>query len=128
MSSSGRTVSPGETCGCAAQADVLDAAKLLGVLIAFFVLAGLAGWARARSPAAGLVVTILVIVGFTGLWLWTSTRLPHRDAGWMDLVPGAIAVGVGVGILQMLAAYLLAPYALRSRERTVRSASPRRCS
>jgi uncharacterized BrkB/YihY/UPF0761 family membrane protein len=93
----------------------LDAAKLLGILIAFFVLAGLAGWARARSPAAGLVATILVIVGFTGLWLWTSTRLPHRDAGWVDLLPGAVAVGIGLGTLQLVAAYLLAPYALQKQ-------------
>jgi uncharacterized BrkB/YihY/UPF0761 family membrane protein len=92
-----------------------DAAKLLGVLIAYFLLAGFAGWARERSPSAGLVATILVIVGFTGLWLWTSTRLPHQSAGWVDLLPGAIAVGIGVGILQVLAAYLLAPYALEKQ-------------
>lgn len=93
----------------------LDAAKLLGVLIAYFLLGGFAGWARERSPSAGLVATILVIVGFTGLWLWTSTRLPHQSAGWVDLLPGAIAVGIGVGILQVLAAYLLAPYALEKQ-------------
>lgn len=93
----------------------LDAAKLLGVLVVYFVLAGLASWARAQSHAAGLVATIAVIVGFTGLWLWTSTRLPHGEAGWMDLVPGAMAVGIGVGIVQVLAAYLLAPYALQKQ-------------
>jgi uncharacterized BrkB/YihY/UPF0761 family membrane protein len=93
----------------------LDAAKLLGVLTAYFVLAGLAGWARARSPGAGLVATILLIVAFTGLWLWTSTRLPHRDGVWVDLLPGALAVGIGIGILQILAAYLLAPYALEKQ-------------
>ena len=93
----------------------LDAAKLLGILIAYFVLAGLAGWARARSPAAGLVATMLVMVGFTGLWLWTSSRLPHRNAGWVDLLPGAMTVGIGVGLLQILAAYLLAPYALQKQ-------------
>jgi membrane protein len=93
----------------------LDAGKLLGVLVAYFVLAGLSSWARARSPAAGLVATIVVIVGFAGLWLWTSTRLPHREAGWRDLVPGAIAVGIGVGIGQVLAAYLLGPYALQKQ-------------
>lgn len=93
----------------------LDAAKLLGVLIAYFLLGGFAGWARERSPSAGLVATILVIVGFTGLWLWTSTRLPHQSAGWVNLLPGAIAVGIGVGILQVLAAYLLAPYALEKQ-------------
>ena len=93
----------------------LDAAKLLGVLIVFFVFAGLAAWARAHSHAAGLVATIGVIVGFSGLWLWTSTRLPHREATWVDLVPGALAVGIGVGILQTLAAYLLGPYALEKQ-------------
>lgn len=93
----------------------IDAAKLLGVLIAFFALAGFAGWARTHSHAAGLVATIVVVAGFTGLWLWTSIQLPHGDAGWVDLVPGALAVGIGVGILQAAAAYLLAPYALQKQ-------------
>ena len=93
----------------------VDAAKLLGILIAFFALAGFAGWARAQSHAAGLVATVIVVVGFTGLWLWTSIQLPHGDAGWADLVPGALATGIGVGILQGVAAYLLAPYALQKQ-------------
>lgn len=93
----------------------VDATKLLGILVAFFVLAGFAGWAREQSTAAGLVATLGVIVGFIGLWLWTATQLPHRDAGWRDLVPGAVAVGVGVGILQFAAAYFLAPYALEKQ-------------
>jgi membrane protein len=93
----------------------LDATKLLGVFVAYFVLAGLAGYARAHSPAAGLVATVVVIVGFAGLWLWTSMQLPHRDAGWADLVPGAVTVGIGVGIVQVGAAYLLGPYALEKQ-------------
>jgi uncharacterized BrkB/YihY/UPF0761 family membrane protein len=105
----------GDLKGARPKPTFVDAAKLLGVLTAFFVLAGLASWARASSHVAGLVATIVVIVGFTGLWLWTSTRLPHRDAGWVDLVPGALAVGIGLGILQVLAAYLLGPYALEKQ-------------
>ncbi|HEY2353317.1 MAG TPA: YhjD/YihY/BrkB family envelope integrity protein [Gaiellaceae bacterium] len=93
----------------------VDAAKLLGILVALFTLAGVAGWSRAYSAGAGLVVTVGVIAGFTGIWLWTSTLLPHRDAGWRDLFPGAIAVGVGLGILQLGAAYLLGPYALQKQ-------------
>lgn len=93
----------------------LDAAKLLGVFVGYFVLAGFAAWTRAHSHAAGLVPTIVVMVGFAGLWLWTSTRLPHGEAGWVDLVPGALAVGIGAGILQILAAYLLGPYALEKQ-------------
>ena len=102
----------GDVRDAASKPTLLDAAELLGVFVAYFVLAGFAAWARTRSPAAGLVATILVIVGFGALWLMTSRRLPHRDAGWSDLVPGAIAVGIGVGILQVVAAYLLGPYAL----------------
>lgn len=93
----------------------LDAAKLLGVLVLYFLLAGLAGWARAHSPRAGLVATLLVIVGFAGLWLWTSMQLPHRDAGWVDLLPGAVTVGVGVGLVQVVGAYLFGPYALQKQ-------------
>jgi uncharacterized BrkB/YihY/UPF0761 family membrane protein len=94
----------------------VDAAKLLGVLVAFLVLAGFAGWARERSVAAGVVATVGITVGFTGLWLWTSAKLlPHRGAGWRDLVPGAVAVGAGLGIVQLAAAYLFAPYALEKQ-------------
>jgi uncharacterized BrkB/YihY/UPF0761 family membrane protein len=93
----------------------LDALKLLGVMVVYFLLAGLAAWARSRSHAAGLVATIVVAVAFSGLWLWVSTRLPHRDAGWVDLLPGALVVGVGVGVLQVVAAYVLGPYALEKQ-------------
>lgn len=60
-------------------------------------------------------MTIGVIAGFVGLWLWTSTQLPHRDARWVDLLPGAAVVGIGVGILQVIAAYLFGPHALQKR-------------
>ena len=105
----------GDVKGTRPKPTFLDATKLLGVFIGYFALAGLAAWARAHSPAAGLVATLVVIAGFTGLWLWTSTRLPHREATWVDLVPGALVVGIGVGIVQVLAAYLLGPYALEKQ-------------
>jgi len=105
----------GDVQGARPKPTFLDAAKLLGIFVAFFVLAGLAAWARAHSHLAGIIATVVVIVGFTGLWLWTSTQLPHREAGWRDLVPGALTVGIGAGILQLLAAYLLAPYALQKQ-------------
>jgi uncharacterized BrkB/YihY/UPF0761 family membrane protein len=105
----------GDVRGARPKPTFLDAAKLLGVLVVYFLLAGFAAWARAHSHAAGLVATLAVIAGFTGLWLWTSLQLPHRDAGWVDLLPGAVAVGVGVGLVQVGAAYLLGPYALQKQ-------------
>ena len=105
----------GDVRGARPRPTFLDATKLLGVLTAYFVLAILAAWAREQSQLGGLAATIGAVVGFTALWLWTPTRLPHRDAGWMDLLPGAVAVGIGLGILQVLAAYLLGPYALQKQ-------------
>jgi uncharacterized BrkB/YihY/UPF0761 family membrane protein len=105
----------GDVQGARPKPTFLDAAKLLGVLVAYFVFAAFGTWARAHSHAAGLVATVAVIAGFTGLWLWTSSRLPHRDAGWADLLPGALVVGIGIGIVQVLAAYLLGPYALQKQ-------------
>lgn len=105
----------GDVRGARPKPTFLDAAKLLGILVVYFLLAGLAAWARSRSHAAGLIATIVVAAGFTGLWLWTSMQLPHRDAGWVDLLPGALTVGIGVGILQIAAAYLLGPYALEKQ-------------
>ena len=91
----------------------VDAAKLLGILVSYFVLAGFAGWARERSTAAGLIATFGADRAFTGLWLWTTTQLPHRDAGVARPRPRRDEVGVGLGDCQFAAAYLLGPDALQ---------------
>ena len=105
----------GEVRGSRPKPTYLDAAKLLGIFIGYFILAGFAAWARSQSHAAGLVATLVVAVGFGGLWLWTSMQLPHGDAGWVDLLPGVAAVGIGVALLQVGAAYFLGPYVVEKQ-------------
>ena len=61
-------------------------------------------------------------------WLLVSRRLPHRDAPWTALLPGALLFGVGIEVIHVIAAYFIAPYASRSREPTAHSASLRRFS
>ena len=85
---------------------------LLAWILCLFILGGLAGWLRARAVGLGVVGTIAVAAGFAGVWLLISLRLPHRGVGWRALVPGALAFGLGLGVIQIFAAYLLAPYAL----------------
>ena len=85
---------------------------LLGLIILCFALVTAASWVRTTWAGPGIIVTIATAAGFAGIWLLVSLRLPHRDAGWLDLAPGAGLFGVGLGITQILAAYLLAPYAL----------------
>jgi uncharacterized BrkB/YihY/UPF0761 family membrane protein len=35
------------------------------------------------------------------VWLFVSTRLPHADAPWRALLPGAVLVGVGFEVVQV---------------------------
>jgi membrane protein len=86
--------------------------RLLGLMLAFFVLSGLAGAARAWSTGLGIVVTLLMIVPYTGFWLLVTLRLPHRDAGWKALLPGAIAFGIGIELIQVFTAFVIAPMSL----------------
>jgi uncharacterized BrkB/YihY/UPF0761 family membrane protein len=56
----------------------------------------------------GLVAGIVYFVVPAGLWLLASRHLPHDEkASWWALVPGAIAVGVGVVVLQIVTVFYL---------------------
>jgi len=85
--------------------------RLLGALVGFFVISALASAARAWSPGSGVLVILLIPLPFAALWLLVSMRLPHRTARWQALVPGAIAFGVGVQLLNVVIAYVIAPQA-----------------
>ena len=54
---------------------------------------------------------VLLPIFYTALWVLISKRLPHRDATWRDLVPGALVLGFGIEALHVVTAYVLAPYA-----------------
>jgi uncharacterized BrkB/YihY/UPF0761 family membrane protein len=85
---------------------------LLAAIVAIFTVSALASALRARSPLWGIVVTIAVVVPYAAIWLYVSFRLPHRDAPWRALVPGAILFGLGVEVLQVVTAYFITPYAI----------------
>ena len=85
--------------------------RLLAVLLGFFVVSTAATAARALSGGAGVLATLLIPVPYAALWLLISMRLPHRDAPWRALVPGAVLLGVGLEALHV---------ADRVRDRAVR--------
>ncbi len=43
------------------------------------------------------------------LWLWVSLHLPHGDASWRELLPGAILVSVGFQVLHKVIGTYLVP-------------------
>jgi uncharacterized BrkB/YihY/UPF0761 family membrane protein len=72
-------------------------------------------WARERT-SYGLVVTIALLVAYAAGALWMMRVLPHRDARWTALLPGAVIVALGIEALHLFAALYLAPRLGRSSE------------
>jgi uncharacterized BrkB/YihY/UPF0761 family membrane protein len=85
---------------------------LLAMILCYFALSVLASWERTRSGGLGLIATLAVLIGYAGVWLLISLRLPHHHAHWSALVPGAILFAVGVEVLQLVTVYVVAPYSL----------------
>ena len=69
-------------------------------LVVLLVAAG-AHWARHRSPGLGLGVTVAVVVVIAAVLLGTSLLLPHGDAPWVRLLPGAVFGAVGIQALHV---------------------------
>jgi uncharacterized BrkB/YihY/UPF0761 family membrane protein len=72
-----------------------------GMLCAAIATVALSSW-FADVAWHGLLAAALTIAPLTGLWLWVSLHLPHRDAPWRALLPGALLVGIGVPLLSGL--------------------------
>jgi uncharacterized BrkB/YihY/UPF0761 family membrane protein len=102
----------GDARATAPKPTILASAKLLGLLLALFAFAVLASSIRAWSPGPGILATLVATLPFVAIWLLVSVNLPHRGSSWVALVPGAILFGAGAEMIQIGAAYLLAPYAI----------------
>jgi uncharacterized BrkB/YihY/UPF0761 family membrane protein len=86
--------------------------RLLVLILGFFAVTVAAGAARAASPGPGVLVSLILVAPYAGFWLLVSMRLPHAVAGWTDLIPGALLFAVGIEIVQLVSAYVLAPYSI----------------
>jgi uncharacterized BrkB/YihY/UPF0761 family membrane protein len=80
---------------------------LLGLTLAASVVgAEVTGWAR-RTDNVGAIVALaayLAVVG--GAWLLVCRQLPHREAGWTALLPGACLVGLGLLVVNVFNVYI----------------------
>lgn len=80
-----------------------------GVLCGFMFAFALTWWLRDEASLKRLLAAALATVPLATLWLWASLRLPHRDAPWRALLPGAFLVAVGLQVLHVLIVEFLAP-------------------
>jgi uncharacterized BrkB/YihY/UPF0761 family membrane protein len=83
--------------------------RLLVLLVALFAVLPLT---RAVWSFGGDVVgALLDAVFYAALWLLVSIQLPHRQASWKELVPGALLFAVAALALGFATTIFLAPYA-----------------
>jgi uncharacterized BrkB/YihY/UPF0761 family membrane protein len=87
------------------KASLLFSGVCLGVGL---VMAG-SWWLKQNATAGAVTAVIVLVLPLTALWVWVSLLLPHRDAGWKDLVPGAVLVAAGFQVLHVLTLWLALP-------------------
>ncbi len=82
--------------------------RLLGLLCAYFAVRELASWV---DSATGIVVlgTLVGLSGVFAWWLVLAWRLPHGDAPWHALVPGAAVMAVGLELISIVGVYVITP-------------------
>ena len=73
----------------------------IGALVAFALVWAIVGGTRARIGDAGLTVAFGAILLFFAIWLGLALLLPHRDAPWTALVPGALVVAAGMQVTHL---------------------------
>lgn len=86
---------------------IAAAYALCGAALALLAVVLLLQWIRKESGALGLMATVLTVLVYAGAWLLASRALPHGDAPWQALIPGAILVGVGIEALHLVSVYYL---------------------
>jgi uncharacterized BrkB/YihY/UPF0761 family membrane protein len=80
---------------------------LLGA--AFLVIVGAAaiiGVSRRDNGFSALTGLLVYLVLVGGTWLAVSLQLPHREARWTGLVPGALLVAVGLVFVNIFNVYI----------------------
>ncbi len=80
-----------------------------GVVCAFMAAVAFTWWLREETWIVGLLAATVTIAPLAGLWLWASLRLPHGDASWRALLPGALVVGIGFQALHEVIVRFLVP-------------------
>jgi uncharacterized BrkB/YihY/UPF0761 family membrane protein len=75
---------------------------VVGFVTALFGLGDLTSWIGSHSLLLRVVALLLTILFSGGAWFFASWLLPRDQCALWALLPGALIVGLGVGVLQIL--------------------------
>jgi uncharacterized BrkB/YihY/UPF0761 family membrane protein len=63
---------------------------------------------RNGSPTEGLIAMLLDFFVYAAAWWFMTTQLPHGEASYLALIPGAILFAAGVQAMHLVTVYYLA--------------------
>lgn len=86
---------------------LLASLAFTGGVCAFLAAVALTWWVRGDWP--GFFAPVLTVAPLAAMWLWASLHLPHRDAPWQALLPGALLVAIGFQVLHEVVGTFLVP-------------------
>jgi uncharacterized BrkB/YihY/UPF0761 family membrane protein len=75
---------------------------LVGFVTVLFGMADLFTWVGSQSLGLRILAFFLTMLLAAGAWFLASWLLPRDDCALWALLPGALIVGVGIGVLQIL--------------------------
>ena len=75
---------------------------LVGLITVLFGVADLVAWLGSQSFAFRVLAVLVTIVLSGAAWYLVSWWLPREDCEWTALLPGALIVGLGTGVLHLL--------------------------
>jgi uncharacterized BrkB/YihY/UPF0761 family membrane protein len=79
----------------------------LGVIAAFFTVTFIATAIRHESPGPGVIATVLIGIAYVWLAILVLWILPRASVHWTALLPGAIAIGLGLQAIHLVNVYFI---------------------
>jgi membrane protein len=76
-----------------------DLGVFAAVVVGQIALGAAVGAVRHQNEGAGLVMLLVYVAVAAGMWLAVSLHVPHSDARWQELIPGALLYGIGLSAI-----------------------------
>jgi membrane protein len=86
--------------------------RLIGLFLAACLIivaaTSVAAIIRDAADTPGLIAMLADFVVYAAAWWLFTTQLPHGDASYVALIPGALLFGAGIQALHLVTVYFLA--------------------